>query len=188
MSDVAAVTDSLMELPADERRQAIRAKVLENSSRMTIQLARELRVPELEVIRALPENTVWELDANRWQDLVRAFEALKSVHVIASNGSVTLECFGEFGNFSTWADYFNVQTKTLDMHIRASQIAAVFAVVKPGHMDGVQTISFQFYDHSGTAAFKVFLTFGGDAPSPEKMKLFTDIRDQFRADRNGGAA
>ena len=39
-----ATTTSLKHLPPHERRQAIRAKVLENSSRMTIQLARELGV------------------------------------------------------------------------------------------------------------------------------------------------
>lgn len=170
------------------QREAIRAKIQENSSRMTIQIARELNVPEVEVIRALPDGNVWELDASRWQELLRSFEALNNVHVIASNNSVTLECFGQFGNFSTWGEYFNVQTKSLDMHIRSSQIASAFAVVKPGHMDGVPTISFQFYDPAGTAAFKVFLTFGGDAPSAEKMKAFHDIRDRFRFGAAGGAA
>ena len=31
---------------------------------------------------------------------------------------------------------------------------------KPGHMDGIDTLSIQFFDPSGAAAFKVFLTFG----------------------------
>jgi putative hemin transport protein len=175
----AAAPGSLMALPAAERKEIIRAKVLENSSRMTIQIARELGVPETEVIRALPDGTAWELDATRWQDLVKAFESLEQVHVIASNGAVTLECFGQFGNFSVWGDYFNVQTKSLDMHIRSSQIAAAFAVVKPSHMDGVPTVSFQFYDHAGTSAFKVFLTFGSSAPTKEKMAAFEGIRDRF---------
>lgn len=172
---------------SDSVRDNIRARILENTSRMTIQLARELNVPEVQVIRSLPEGTVWELDVTRWQEMLRAFEALNNVHVLASNGSVTLECFGQFGNFSTWEDYVNVQTKSLDMHIRSSQIASAFAVVKPGHMDGVPTISFQFYDHSGASAFKVFLTFGGQAPSSERMKLFHDIRDRFRIDNDTDA-
>jgi putative hemin transport protein len=100
--------------------------------------------------------------------------------VIASNASVTLECFGEFGNFSTWGEFFNVQTRSLDMHIRFKRLAAVFAVQKPGHMDGVNTLSFQFFDQRGTAAFKVFLTFGGDAPTPERIQQFVQIRDRFR--------
>ncbi len=177
MSTVA--TPSLMELSSADRLERIRAKIAENPSRMTIQLARELGVPEVEVIRALVGEQVQELDITRWEELIRSFEALENTHVIASNGAVTLECFGAFGNFSTWGDYFNVQTKSLDMHIRSSQLAAAFAVAKPGHMDGVPTVSFQFYDQRGTSAFKVFLTFGGKAPSPERMKQFTDIRDRF---------
>ena len=62
---------------------------------------------------------------------------------------MTLEATGQFGNFSTWGEFFNVQTK-LDMHIRWPQLAAAFAVEKPGHLDGVPTLSVQFFDAAGT--------------------------------------
>lgn len=150
-----------------------------NRSKMTMVLARELGVTELEVIRALPDGLSIEMDIKQWEAILRSFETLGNSHVIASNGAVTLECFGEFGNFSTWGDFFNVQTKSLDMHIRFTQLAAVFAVQKPGHMDGVNTLSFQFFDQRGVSAFKVFLTFGGTAPTPDRVKQFTDIRDRF---------
>jgi putative hemin transport protein len=176
----------LSKLSPEQRRDTIRDAFNINRSKMTMVLARELGVSEAEVIRALPDGLSVELDAARWEELIRSFESLGNSHVIASNGAVTLECFGQFGNFSTWGDFFNVQTKTLDMHIRSSQLASVFAVQKPGHMDGVNTLSFQFFDTRGTSAFKVFLTFGGDAPTPERVQQFTDIRDRFRL--GGGAA
>ena len=165
-------------------REAIAARIAENSSRMTVQLARELGVPEVNVIEALQPEQVTELDVSRWEELIRSFEELENVHVIATNGAVTLECFGQFGKFSTWGEYFNVQTKSLDMHIRHTQLARAFAVIKPGHMDGVTTVSFQFYDHNGHSAFKVFLTFGGKAPSKERMDAFNSIRDRFRLGAN----
>ena len=143
--------------------QRIRDAFNLNRSKMTMMLARELGVSEVEVIRALPDGLSKELDATRWEELLRALEGAGSVHVIVSNGAVTLESFGEFGNFSTWGDFFNVQTKSLDMHIRYKELAAVFAVRKPGHMDGVDTLSVQLFDRTGTAAFKVFFTFGGKA-------------------------
>jgi putative heme iron utilization protein len=99
--------------------------------------------------------------------------------VIVTNGSVTLEAFGVFGNFSTFGQYFNVQTKDLDMHIRHATLAAAFAVEKPGHMDGINTLSFQFYDTAGSAAFKLFLTFGGHTPPAEKLEMFNDLRERF---------
>jgi putative hemin transport protein len=151
-----------------------------NRRKMTLQLARELGVSEVEVIRCLPDGMVTELDVSRWEELIRNFESLGQVHVIATNGAVTLECFGQFGNFSTFGEYFNVQTRTLDMHIRPEQLAAAFAIEKPGHMDGVNTLSFQFYDPSGSAGFKVFLTFGGKAPPTEKVMQFASIREGFR--------
>jgi putative hemin transport protein len=167
--------------PVSDQTARIREAFNANRSKMTMQLARELGVPEVEVIRALPDGLSVELDASRWEELIRSFESLGSVHVIASNGAVTLECFGQFGNFSSWGDFFNVQTKTLDMHIRSTQLAAAFAVQKPGHMDGVNTLSFQFFDRAGASAFKVFLTFGGKAPGAETMQKFAEIRDRFAA-------
>lgn len=161
------------------RREAIQAAYRQNPRAMTLQLARQLNVSEVEVIWALPDGLARELDAGRFEELARALEAFGSVHVIVTNGATTLESFGAFGNFSTFGEYFNVQTKTLDMHIRPSQIAAIFAVEKPGHMDGVNTLSFQFYDLRGDAAFKVFLSFGGKPAPPERATRFAELREQF---------
>jgi putative heme iron utilization protein len=163
-----------------EQRQRIQAALKASPSRMTLQLARQLGVPEVEVIRALPDGRAVELDLGRWEELIRAFEGLGKVHVIVSNACTTCEVIGQFGGFSTWGGFFNVQSKTLDMHIRHEELAAAFAVEKPGHMDGVNTLSFQFYDSGGHSAFKVFLTFGGKEPSPDVQARFNDLRDRFR--------
>jgi putative hemin transport protein len=163
-----------------EQRRRIREALDGSPSQMTLQLARQLGVPEVEVIRALPEGRCVELDAGRWEDLIRALEGLGKVHVIVSNGSVTCEVNGQFGGFSTWGEFFNVQSKSLDLHIRWKELAAAFAVVKPGHMDGVDTLSVQLYDRAGAAALKVFLTFGGGKPSPERLAQFQALRERFR--------
>jgi putative hemin transport protein len=148
---------------------------------MTLLLARELGVPEADVVRALPDGRAVELDAGRWEEIIRSFEALGQVHVIVSNGAATIEAVGQFGGFSTWGDFFNVQTKTLDMHIRWPQLGSVFAVEKRSHMnDEVTTLSVQFFDRDGAAAFKVFLNFGG-RPTAERQKEFAELRAQFRS-------
>jgi putative hemin transport protein len=157
----------------------IQTAVRENPGKMTSQLARDLGVPEVEVIRAFPEERAVELDAARWEELIRGFEDLGNVHVLVTSGGATLEAVGRFGNFSTWGDFFNVQTKSLDMHIRWPELAAVFAVEKPGHLNNVNTLSFQFYDRAGAAAFKVFLSFGNQV-APERYAQFTALRDRFR--------
>src|SRR6266849_8535353 len=162
-----------------EMNERIRAAIQKNPNQMTMLLARKFAVPEVEIIRAFPDDRAVELDPNRWEELIRSLEAFGNVHVIVSNGGATLEANGRFGSFSTTGEFFNVQTKSLDMHIRWREIGAVFAVEKPGHLDGNKTLSFQFFDRSGHSAFKVFLGFGGNIP-PDKADQFKQIRENLR--------
>jgi putative hemin transport protein len=154
-----------------------------NPGAMTMQLACDFDVPEVEIVRALPDGRSVELDLSRWQELVGRLEGLGKVHVIVTNGAVTLEAVGDFGNFSTWGEFFNVQTKSLDMHIRYKNLAAAFAVEKPSHMTGSNTLSLQFYDPAGASAFKVFLSFGEKPPPPDKLAWFQRVREEFRKEQ-----
>jgi putative heme utilization carrier protein HutX len=166
-------------MKANEVTDRIRAAVEKNPRKMTLQLARELGVPEVEVIRGFPTDRVVELDIARWQELLQSLEALGPVRVLVSNGATTIEVDGQFGGFSTAGEFFNVQTDSLDMHIRWQQVAAAFAVEKPGHMDGTATRSIQFFDQIGAAAFKVFLNFGGPI-LPEREAKFIELRTRFK--------
>jgi putative hemin transport protein len=165
--------------PVTETIDRIRAAVEKNPRKMTLQLARDLGVPEVDVIRAFPVDRVLELDITRWEELLRGLEGMGAVRVLVSNGATTIEVDGQFGGFSTAGEFFNVQSDSLDMHIRWQQLAAVFAVEKPGHMDGTATRSFQFFDRTGAAALKVFLNFGGPI-SAERAAKFIQLRNDFR--------
>jgi putative heme iron utilization protein len=134
---------------------------------------------EVEVIRAIPPDRIMELDVCQWEELLRSFKAFGSVRVLVSNGATTIEVDGQFGGFSTAAEFFNVQTDTLDMHIRWKELAAAFAVEKPGHMDGIATRSIQFFEQTGAAALKVFVNFGGQI-SPEREAKFIELRTRFK--------
>jgi putative heme utilization carrier protein HutX len=162
-----------------EASDRIRAAVEKNPRKMTLQLARDLGVPEVEVIRAFPADRVTELDANQWEELLRSLEPFAAVRVLVSNGAATIEVDGQFGGFSTTGEFFNVQTDSLDMHIRWRELGAVFAVEKPGHMDGMATRSIQFFDQVGAAAFKVFLNFGGPIDT-ERETQFIELRAKFK--------
>jgi putative hemin transport protein len=161
------------------QRERVVATLRDNPSGMTLQLARELGVPEAEVIRLLPDGRSVELDAARWEELFGAFAELGKVHVIVSNGSVTCEVVGEFGGFSTWGEFFNVQSGSLDLHIRWARLGSVFAVEKPSHTDSSRTLSVQFYDDEGDSALKVFLQFSGK-PSAKRLAQLEALRERFR--------
>jgi putative heme iron utilization protein len=160
--------------------QIIRDTFNADRKQMTLMVARKMRVPEVEVIRSLEGDIAHELDSSRWEEIIRAFEDLGNVHVIVSNGATTLEAFGQFGKFSSTDGFFNVQTKSLDMHIRSWELASVFAFRKPSHTDGREALSFQFYDQRGESAFKVFLTFGGNDPSHELIQKYNQLLEKFK--------
>lgn len=157
----------------------VRAALERTPNAMTLQLARKFEVPEEQVVRCLPEGWATELDVTRWEELIRGLADFGEVHVIVSNGAATLESVGQFGGFSTWDEFFNVQTKTLDMHIRWPNLGAAFTVAKPSHMTGRRTLSVQFFDKQGHATFKVFLSMGATEPPPEIMASFESIQSRF---------
>lgn len=164
---------------SDTKRAEIRAALAADPMEMTLQLSKRFGVPEVEIIRELPDGRAVELDVSRWQELFTAFEELGDVHVIVSNAVTTCEVVGSFGGFSTWGEFFNVQSGSLDLHIRFARLGSAWAVEKPSHMDGGRTLSVQFYDADGHAALKVFVNFSGK-PTPRRLEQFEAIRGRFR--------
>ncbi len=167
------------EMTANERNQAIREAYNQDRSQMTLMLAHQLHVPEVDILRALEGDTARELDFARWEEIIRAFEALGDVTVIVSNGSTTIESFGQFGGFSNAQGFLNVRSKSLDMHIRGWELASVFAFRKPSHLDKHESLSFQFFDKRGNSAFKVFLNFGGKDPATELTQTYSELIERF---------
>lgn len=166
------------DLTPEERTQAIRDAYNQDRSQMTLMLAHQLKIQEVEILRALQGDTTYELDSSRWEEIIRAFEALGEVTVIVSNGATTIEVFGQFGKFFNKDGFLNIRTDSLDMHIRGWELASVFAFKKPSHLDKHESLSFQFYDRRGNSAFKVFLNFD-KAPTPEIVEQYNQLIEKF---------
>ncbi|HMV30338.1 MAG TPA: hypothetical protein PKE23_13180, partial [Anaerolineales bacterium] len=60
------------EMTANERNQAIREAYNQDRSQMTLMLAHQLRIPEVDILRALEGDTARELDFARWEEIIRA--------------------------------------------------------------------------------------------------------------------
>jgi putative heme iron utilization protein len=167
------------DLTPEERLTAIREAYKADCSQMTLMLAHQLRIPEVDILRSLEGDTARELDFSRWEEIIRAFEPLGDVTVIVSNGSTTIESFGQFGGFNNAQGFLNIRNKSLDMHIRGWELASVFAFRKPSHLDKHESLSFQFFDKRGASAFKVFLNFGGKDPAPELVEKYNELIEKF---------
>ena len=61
---------------SEQNADRIRDAVEKNPRKMTLQLARDLGVPEVEVIRAFPPDRATELDIARWEELFRSVDVL----------------------------------------------------------------------------------------------------------------
>jgi putative heme iron utilization protein len=77
-----------------ERSEVIRQAFERDRKQMVLLLALQFGVPEEEIVRAMPSELVEKLDLDRWEAMIRQFEDLGDVHVIVSNGAVTLENVG----------------------------------------------------------------------------------------------
>jgi putative heme iron utilization protein len=58
-----------------DTREQIQAAIRENPNQMTMLLAKQFGVPEVEVVRAFPDERAVELDAQRWEEVTRRLEA-----------------------------------------------------------------------------------------------------------------
>lgn len=149
---------------------------------MTVEVARKLEIPERDVLRAQEGQTCWELRADTFEGIMNELPSLGKCHVFCSNRYAVLECWGQFGGYSLAGPYFNVQTDTLDMHIRHEGISAIFCLDKPGHLDRRITHSIQFYDPDGAAIFKIFLTEtpGDEGYDPRHLEIYENLKKSYR--------
>ncbi len=168
---------------SSDLRQRIQKMLEGTPGIMTPMIARKLNVSEAEVLRHFPDDDTNELDGARAADLIEEFEQLGRVHVICSNGDCILESYGRFGGFSRAGGFLNVQTDTLDMHIKAANITQAFALRKPSHTDQQPTYSFQFFNEEGRSVFKVFVyktvvEAGGDEIN-ERLEAWNALKDKY---------
>src|SRR3954451_6177482 len=146
----------------------------EDRSRMTMMAARKFDVTEQAVLEVL-ETGDWPIVRLRdgvFRDLMETLPSLGTMRVFVRNRAAVIESVGTFGGFSETGPFFNVQTKTLDMHIFHAEIGAVFSVEKIGHDSSFATHSFQLFDRSGHAAFKAFLWEGFPAVPAARIEVF----------------
>ncbi len=162
--------------------ESIRGYFREDRSRMTMMAARKFKVSERSVVDALVGQwPIVRLRVDAFRDLMKALPDLGLMRVFVRSRAAVIESVGVFGGFSDAGPFFNVQTETLDMHILHAEIAAVYSVEKVGHDSNFVTHSFQFFDHSGDAAFKAFLWENFPDVPAERVSAFHDLTRRFAA-------
>jgi putative heme iron utilization protein len=165
-----------------ELAEKVRRHVAENPRAMTVEMARRFGVPEVEIVRAQIPECARELNAAGFPEIIERLSRLGMCQVIVTNAGCTMESVGVFGGISITGPYLNVQTDSLDMHIRKEAVRAAFCFDKPGHLDGVLRHSVQFYAADGSAVFKAFVQPGAQGRyTPEQEAEYAALSRDFGA-------
>jgi putative hemin transport protein len=147
---------------------------------MTMMAARKFAVPEQVVVDALVGQwPIVRLREGIFRELMETLPTLGVMRVFVRSRAAVIESVGEFGGFSETGPFFNVQTDTLDMHIMHAEIGSIYSVKKVGHDSDFITHSFQFFDHSGDAAFKAFLWEDFPKVPPSRVEAFEELIARF---------
>lgn len=168
---VKMVYDAGMGDPALELKERVRQYFARRPAALTLLAARELGVPEADVIRALEGEVADALDPVRLEPILADLAAWGRCQVVVTNRGATLESYGEFGGISRSGPFLNVETATLDLHLRPAGISSAFSVDKRGHMDGRPIHTVQFYDTQGDSVMKVVM------PRDEATKSYSPVQE-----------
>jgi putative heme degradation protein len=164
---------------AEQIREWFRA----DPSRMSMIAARKFGVPEEGVIEALiGQWPIFRLRKGTFRELMDALPSLGPARVFVRSRAAVIEAVGVFGGYSESGPFFNVQTDTLDMHILHAELGAIYAIEKRGHDSDFATYSFQFFDLSGDAAFKVFLWDQFPNLPAHRIETFHELTRRLKSD------
>ena len=145
------------QLSVEDLREKVVQKLKANPGIKTAMLAQTLGVPEVAVIRVLPDDRSKELDDSKMEELIKDIEHLGLVYLVVRNPAVVSETRGVFGGFSKSGPFVNVAGNNIHVHLMLANFKFAFSVTVPGSDDSPPMYSLQFFQPSGIAAMKIFV-------------------------------
>jgi oxygen-independent coproporphyrinogen-3 oxidase len=136
-------------------------------------IARDLGIPERDVVRYLPEGMSREVPGREFEAIWEVMATWERVTVIVTNDGMIAEVPGKLSSGSTAQGYFNLSDEDAPLHghIRAELIDSIFFVSKK--VMGMDSHSVQFFDGKGDKVLSVYL--GRD----EEMKIIPSVLDSY---------
>ena len=164
-------------MPDPETKRRVAEYFARKPAAMVLLAARDLGLPEAEILRCLEGAVELKPDA---EALLRDLEPFGTCHVIVSNRGATLEARGAFGNFSRSGPFLNVENGVLDLHLRTEAVTSAFCLDKPSHRDRRPIHTVQLFDAAGDAVLKAVMPRTDGAYSPEQDQAFQSLRERHR--------
>lgn len=159
----------------------IRKFLDENENIDTYSAAKQLEIPEMEVIMSLDAKQFLEIPKDQFSVIVNEIMDWGRMTTIVSNDDIILEVKDHFPKGSFGHGYYNLHSKdsTIGGHISADNIENIFMVSRP--FRGIESYSIQFYNGNKKPVFKQYL--GRDAKRqllPEQKQKFMEMRKRYQ--------
>jgi len=120
-------------------------------------MAEQLEVPELTIIRHLPDNMATELPASQFEAVLQHVKQWGKVTTIIEVAGCIFEIKCPFPNGSNKFGYYNLMSEDnpFQGHLKPENVHAIALISKLFH--GTITHSISFFDHNGRGIFKIYL-------------------------------
>jgi putative heme utilization carrier protein HutX len=151
----------------------------ENKGVATIMAAREMKVSEREVLKAIPDEA-FETSASHFEEIMKEMTEWGEMTIIVTNGSVIFEVKSSVPKGSFGRGFYNLHEKgnCVGGHLMAESFDSIFFVDRP--FMGQESLSIQIYDKDGNASIKFYL--GRDENrkiKQEQKEKFLELRKRF---------
>lgn len=137
----------------------------------SLKLAKEMRVPEVTVIRNLPEGNMIELSATRFREILNEVSNWGRVTVVVRSPTFIGEFKVSLPKGESGENFYNLWSEDFTCHIREEEVGSIFFVTQP--LMERESRSIQFFDVNGDVMFKVFL------PKDKEGKMASDQAKAF---------
>ncbi|MRI33082.1 heme utilization cystosolic carrier protein HutX [Endozoicomonas sp. OPT23] len=138
-------------------RNSVRAIIAETPEKLPAEIARELKITELQAVENLPEEMVTLLDGSLFETLTEEFRTWGDVLTVIDVEGHIFELLGPFPKGGKKFGYYNMSDRNtlLKGHLKLEGFSKIALVSKPFH--GVETRSVQFFSHHGKTVFKLYI-------------------------------
>lgn len=170
-------------MPPGKIKNIITEIIDEDPARNTSMIARELSIPELNVVQSLPKEMVCLVGPEHFDAITEEIDKWGELTIIIQTDSIIFEVKSALPRGGYAKGYYNIigHKAPAGGHFRVDHLKAIAFVDKP--FMGMRTLSVQFYNLAGNSMLKIFLSRDGKRNIlDEQLKFYEALRRKICGD------
>lgn len=144
-------------------------------------IAKQLNLSEMEVVKSLPHNMVTLIDGSEAQTILEGLVGFGDVTTIVHSFGSIFEVKAPFPKGKLAHGYYNLMGRNGELHghLKLDLVADIALISKP--FRGTESHYFGFFDQNGNSIFKIYL--GRDKKRqllPEQVSAFKLLQQKYK--------